>query len=97
MRSLLRTIATGYVVGGVWFGTIVWLSYLWPVTWGAPASMGFFQQVIGVFTMQPIAILSGGVRFALWAPSLLMWALAPGEYSFGEWLAPGFYSEVIAK
>lgn len=92
LSILLRKGGIAYMQAGALLSTIMWLSYLWPVTWGAPAHLGFFQQAIGIFVIQPVAVFSAAIRLFLWGPSLAMWLISPQSYSFGEWLAPGFYS-----
>jgi hypothetical protein len=93
MKNVLRKLGLAYVVIGSLLANIVWFSYMWPATWGAPSHVSFWQQVIGVGVIEPYAVISGGLRLVFWGPSLAVWGFSPQGYPFGKWLAPGFYSE----
>jgi hypothetical protein len=79
-------------VSGAVFANVMWVSYLWPVV---ARDLTFLQQVVGITVVQPIALMSAAIRFVLWGPSLALWMVAPQDYSFGKWLAPGLYAERV--
>ena len=89
----LRKIAKAYLLIGALLGTIMWVSYLWATTWGAPAQLTFTQRMTLSATIQPMAFASSIMHGLLWGPSLVVWLSSPGEYSFGMWFAPGAYAE----
>lgn len=94
LKSALRAY---FGIGGI-LATIMWASYLWPLGWGASANLPnstFYERSMMMIYVQPIAVLSGATRFVFWGPSLVVWAVRPSGYSFGEWLAPGAYLEGV--
>lgn len=83
----------GYLLIGALLANIVWFIYMSSVSWGAPASLPLFDKMVAIAVVQPIAIMSAGLRLVLWGPSLAAWYVDPNGYPFGMWLAPGFYVE----
>jgi hypothetical protein len=93
-KGILRQVGVAYVgIGGI-LASLLWFSYLFPLTGGASAHLSFWQQVRAIAVVQPIAVFYAGIRFVLWGPSLIVWTLWPRDHSFGQWLAPGFYSDI---
>ena len=81
MKDVLRRLGFAYlVVGGVLAG-IMMFSYAWG-SWG-------------VALFHPGVWFGSVLRTVTWGPSLAAWVAAPQGYSFGKWLAPGFYAEVV--
>ena len=39
-------------------------------------------------------VITPMIRAIFWLPSLVMWLIEPGGYSFLRWLAPGFYTAI---
>ena len=82
---MLRVWVYSYFAIGVCFAQILWVSFmiphLWPPSWTA-------------FAVQPVAVMSAGVRLVLWGPSLVAWYADSNGYPFGMWLAPGLYAEL---
>jgi hypothetical protein len=84
-RRLLRS----YLYLGALLAIAMWASFTFPVLL---SSARFSERMIGILAVQPAAIVSALVRLVAWGPSLLIWAFAPEQYSFGMWLAPGLYA-----
>jgi hypothetical protein len=82
-----------FAIGGL-LGAIVLASYVlgpalqlgvfwWFSSWAAFS--GFTQILLA-------GLVSQIVRTLLWLPSLVIWYFSESSVSFGQWLAPGFYS-----
>lgn len=90
MRILRRALRWYGLIGTV-FALLVWGSFTLPVLFtDAPVTIA--ERFIGVLAVQPAGLVSALVRFLFWAPSLVLWATAPENYSFGLWLLPGYYA-----
>jgi hypothetical protein len=86
-----QVLLKGYLFIGAALSLVMWSSFTLPVLFSmAPSSFG--EHTIALLAVQPAAVLSAVMRLALWGPSLVLWVLAPTEYAFGMWLAPGFYA-----
>jgi len=87
MRKFLKYCGIAYISIGAVLGLILYASYVfayWVYTPGwAGLRLGYSLE------------LSALVRGVTWAPSLAIWARNPHGYSFGKWLAPGLYAEVV--
>src|SRR5262245_31242900 len=79
----LRNLVRGYFVVGTLLAGIMAFSYGWGTTWGA--------------LLNPPIVISSVLRAVAWAPSFGEWLRNPQDYSFGEWLAPGFYVEIAKR
>jgi hypothetical protein len=77
---MLRKLALAYLAIGCILSSIMLFSYAWG-GWG----IALFHPGVWVSTV---------LRTVLWGPSLVAWYAEPRGYSFGRWLAPGFYTEV---
>jgi hypothetical protein len=96
MRAIKIAIKAYFLIVAA-FGLVMWTSYTWAGGWGAPSKIGFFDRMRLAWTMQTIAVVAGGMRVVTWGPALAGWAIYPDNYSFGQWLAPGFYFAVCNK
>lgn len=91
MKTLLRTILAGYFYCGFGFGFIMWLSHMWGLQAAVSAEVPMAERLKATWDIQPMVVLSTGLRIIAWGPSLAIWATTPSDHSFGKWLAPGFY------
>lgn len=91
MIQKLRRLLRWYAIFGAGFALPVWCSFTLPVLFtDAPVTMA--ERLIGALAVQPAALVSALVRFVFWAPSLVLWAFAPADYTFGLWLLPGYFA-----
>ena len=88
--ELLRAqvLLKGHLLIGAALSLVMWSSFTLPVLFSATSS-SFTERMIGVLAVQPAALISALVRLAFWGPSLVQWAFAPAQYTFGMWLVPG--------
>jgi hypothetical protein len=63
----------------------IWAS--WAIIWHLGLIHGFLPAVLALF----IAHFGIVLRMVSWLPALAIWAFTNNGYSFGEWLAPGFF------
>ena len=70
---------------------ILWASY----AFGPLFVMPIWAALMVSIVVQPVALVGALFRLCFWGPSLLLWFAYPQDYSFGKWLAPGFYPELV--
>jgi hypothetical protein len=81
MKAALGNLVVAYLVVGGLLSGIMMFSYAWGSS--------------GIALFYPSIYFSSVLRTVTWGPSLAVWFVAPQGYSFGKWLAPGFYAERI--
>jgi hypothetical protein len=94
LKPLAKIFAIVYLAIGSAFGVVMGGSYQyasWIVLTNAPVVRGGFLAA----GIEVTALLSSAVRAVVWGPSLVSWIKSGDQGgSFGEWLAPGFYTTV---
>jgi hypothetical protein len=96
LRTFLRTVVLWYFYCGLVLGFIVWFSYMWGLHSNVPAEVPTDERLRATLRIQPMVALDTGTRVVGWGPSLAIWATTPNGYSFGKWLAPGFYAKRLS-
>jgi hypothetical protein len=96
MKTFFRVIVVWYFYGGLAFGFIVWLSYVWGLHSAVSAEVPIAGRVKATWDIQTIVAPDVGTRVIAWGPSLAIWVAAPNGQTFGKWLAPGFYARRLS-
>ena len=79
---------------GAIFAFIMEVSYLWGaawILWEAGPISGFIPAAVSL----ALGIFAGVLRVIDWLPSFIIWAMTENTYSFGRWIAPGFYVSAV--
>ena len=89
MRGIWSVVGRAYLSVGGMLASILWCSYAWRGTWGAPSQMGFMEHTAFAGLMVGIGTLGGFLRLLFWPISLAAFVLEPGHPSIVHWLATG--------
>lgn len=97
MKRLVSAVLQIYFAIGGLLGAIVLASYIFGSTWQLGlfwwlSSWGAFSGFLQILLA---GLISQIVRTLLWLPSLVIWYFSETSVSFGQWLAPGFYSVIL--
>ena len=85
-QGIVKKVLSYYLGIGGFFFVAMELSYLW-----AAVVALFTDGFLPAMLVALLGIPSAALRMIDWLPALILWFLSPGYYSFGMWLAPGFY------
>lgn len=95
MRTILKGLGQAYLVVGAILANILWLSYAWRGTWGAPGGIGFAQHTGFAGAMVAIGTLGAILRLLFWPFSLAVFLLDPQHPGIMHWLATGLDGGVV--
>ena len=96
MRRFATMLLQLYLAIGGFLGIVVLASYIL----GPTLQLGIFwwltswAGVSGILQILFAGLIAQFVRTLLWLPSLAIWYFSDTGVSFGQWLAPGFYSVI---
>ena len=92
LKASAKIFAIVYLAIGSMLGLVMWGSYQyaeWVVLYNAPWVKGGMIAA----QVEAYALFTGAVRVVVWGPSVVSWIRSGKQGgSFGEWLAPGFYT-----
>ena len=98
MKKLLMYIGIGYLGIGGFLGATKAVSYAYA------QFFGLFEMGWSMFSLAGLSflihtgyliVITPIIQTFLWLPSLIMWYIDPGMYTFWMWLAPGFFIEAV--
>lgn len=98
-RFTMRGLLKAYLWIGAVISVVTWVSYSAPPILDPrmnPSNASLYERIAAATSIQPIALAYSLPRVVTWGPGLLVWFIAPGDYSFGKWIAPGAYWEKVS-
>ena len=97
MKNFFRSIAIIYFAIGSLLSFPMAISYIY-AQWFVVIDMGWsifsFAGLGLIMFTGYLIVITPMIRAIFWLPSLVMWLIEPGGYSFLRWIAPGFYTAI---